>query len=411
MDDEQQWATKNRGEWSELYVLFKALGDGRIYGANGDLQVNKKIYLDVNRVVRTEDSTKINFIRNAESETVLIYINDNFFQELSTDIFKEEYRKLYTRIIEGKGRSFAIPETELFLRSLGCHNITASSSDKTDITIEVHEPKTGMDLVQGYSIKSRLGGKSTLINSSQSTNFEFSLDGNVSKEITEEANKVLHGDSKSKIKDGISYLTSKDVTLRFRNTYKDTIRNNLVLLDSNLPRIVSEMLKLYYENNISLISKQIEILQKNNPLEFPHPERFPYYEYKIKKLLMAYALGMQSDTPWNGYEEANGGYIVVKEDGDVVCFHIFDRNNFGDYLVKNTFLDTPSPDKHHFGVIVDVKKDKEYRICLNLQVRFIEDPKQSSSSEAGHTVDETRRKTIRQQCFEESNNTIIVVYK
>ena len=67
--------------------------------------------------------------------------------------------------------SFSIPETEKFMRSIGCTTLKAPSNDKTDITIEIHEPKTGMDLIQGFSIKSMLGHPSTLVNASGSTNF------------------------------------------------------------------------------------------------------------------------------------------------------------------------------------------------------------------------------------------------
>lgn len=43
----------NKGEWSELYVLFKVLGDGCIWGADGDLNKTEKYY-DAHRVFRLE---------------------------------------------------------------------------------------------------------------------------------------------------------------------------------------------------------------------------------------------------------------------------------------------------------------------------------------------------------------------
>ncbi len=33
-------------------------------------------------------------------------------------------------------------------------------------------------------------------------------------------------------------------------------------------------------------------------------------------------------TKWTGDFEAKGGYIIVKDDGDVVCYHIYNRNAF-----------------------------------------------------------------------------------
>ena len=40
--------------------------------------------------------------------------------------------------------------------------------------------------------------------------------------------------------------------------------------------------------------------------------------HKVKDLLVASALGMEPNTQWDGLEDANGGYIVVKDDGEVV---------------------------------------------------------------------------------------------
>ena len=47
---------------------------------------------------------------------------------------------------------------------------------------------------------------------------------------------------------------------------------------------------------------------------------------------LAFALGMTASKAWQGKFNANGGFIVVKEDGDIVCCHFFDRNDLEDYL-------------------------------------------------------------------------------
>lgn len=47
------------------------------------------------------------------------------------------------------------------------------------------------------------------------------------------------------------------------------------------------------------------------------------YAYKIKQFLLAFALGMTVSSPWDGCFNANGGYIVVKKDGDVIVASIF----------------------------------------------------------------------------------------
>lgn len=86
-------------------------------------------------------------------------------------------------------------------------------------------------------------------------------------------------------------------------------------------------------------------------------------------MLVASALGMVPHTPWNGKYDANGGYLVVKEDGDVLCYHFYDRNLFEDYLYENTKLETPSMSRYEFASVYKAEDGNLY-FKLNLQIRF-----------------------------------------
>ena len=58
-----------------------------------------------------------------------------------------------------------------------CQSLKAKSSDKTDIRIVLHDRRTNINSEMGFSIKSQLGGDSTLLNASKATNFKFKLVG------------------------------------------------------------------------------------------------------------------------------------------------------------------------------------------------------------------------------------------
>ena len=90
---------------------------------------------------------------------------------------------------------------------------------------------------------------------------------------------------------------------------------------------------------------------------------------KVKRFLSAVALGMTPKKEWDGYASAHGGYVIVKENGEVVCYHIYNRDQFEEYLYRNTKLDTPSTGRHKFGDIY--RENGEKRIKYNLQIRFI----------------------------------------
>lgn len=60
--------------------------------------------------------------------------------------------------------------------------------------------------------------------------------------------------------------------------------------------------------------------------------------------------------------------MIVKESGEVVCYHIYNRNEFQEYLIRNTRFDTPSVTKHGFAQAYE-KEGKAF-IKLNFQIRF-----------------------------------------
>ena len=78
---------------------------------------------------------------------------------------------------------------------------------------------------------------------------------------------------------------------------------------------------------------------------------------------------MMPSRVWSGQLDTTGGYLVVKDNGEIVCYHIYNRNEFENYLLKNTKLETASSSRHDFGIIYE--EDNELRIKLNLQIRFI----------------------------------------
>ncbi len=144
---------------------------------------------------------------------------------------------------------------------------------------------------------------------------------------------------------------------------------NLMMIDSQFPIVVSEILKLFYSGKGNTVSELIEKIKIINPCHFNLENHHPYYEYKMKNFLTDSALGMTPNAIWTGNYDANGGYIIVKEDGDILCYHIYNRNEFQDYLYDNTKLETPSSSRHGFGEIYTSGSEQLFK--LNLQVRFI----------------------------------------
>ncbi|MEG1729646.1 MAG: HpaII family restriction endonuclease, partial [Bacteroidaceae bacterium] len=80
------------------------------------------------------------------------------------------------------------------------------------------------------------------------------------------------------------------------------------------------------------------------------------------------ALGMMPSKVWTGEYDAIGGYLIVKEDGEIVCYHLYNRNEFENYLFSNTKFETASSSRHDFGKVFREGEDLLFK--LNLQIRF-----------------------------------------
>ena len=61
--------------------------------------------------------------------------------------------------------------------------------------------------------------------------------------------------------------------------------------------------------------------------------------------------------------------LLVKKDGDIVCYHFYNRKDVEDYLYNNTRFERGSRTRHEYGSLYRADDGKVY-IKLNLQIRF-----------------------------------------
>lgn len=350
----------NKGELSELYAFFRLLADGRLYCADGDLNRYDEKFYPILEVFRNDSPDRTGYKVNAVKNNILV-AGQTINLEVPQADFRENAENLLTLIKEGaKDADFS--NIEAFMKHIDTHAIKSKSKDKADIRIVIHNLNTGSKPELGYSIKSRLGGQPTLINSNKDgTNFIFKISG-----VTNEHIVVFNALESFKKK--FEYLSSVGATVSYQKVANDVLHRNLMLLDLGLETIIAEGLLNYYSGKASSLAKIADRMTSTDPLGISKGTDQPMYAYKFKQFLLAFALGMTSSTPWYGSFHANGGYIVVKEDGEVVCYHFFDRNDLEDYLFHNTKFDSPSRSRHDYGAIY--RENDEYFLKLNLQVRF-----------------------------------------
>ncbi len=360
----------NKGEWSEFYAFLKILEQKKLSAANQDLEITDEGSFVFCKIIRVEDGlTKIYDISNPLSDIVITDQNGVVLKQISSDGLKLKTLKIFEKIkngkvVEGKRGAFRIEEAEEMMQEFLCLSVKAGNGKKSDIVAIIQDRIKEAEPQLGFSVKSMIGGSSTLFNASQDTNFIFKVTG-----FSGDIKKVNSIKTKSKIRDRLSKIISSGGQLSFVSVAGEKFDTNLRNIDSSFPKIMAQMLMEFFLGKGSLLSDLVKILAENEVLKKEFGSSVLGYEIKMKRFLDAAALGMVSNTEWNGLSEAQGGYIVVKDNGEVVCYHLYNRDKFSSYLYKNTKLETASSTRHKFGVLYE--NGGELFFNLNLQVRFV----------------------------------------
>lgn len=366
----------NKGEWAEFYVLLKLLGDGRLYTADKLLKKNLQNYLDIVRIIRQEfDSTLLDYIVDQDSHQVRIECQGEQLTEFSMNDFRRNADLLFNGIKDLKGNSVPAPDSVCkFAKMIYVSKPKAPSVEslkkqfggKNDIYIEVRDSTTSIVSVMGFSIKSKFAQPPTLFNAGTSSQLIFEV-GNCSDQKMEEFNNISDSQGRgwSKCR---NYLISNNMKLDFVHAANPIYDDNMFLIRESMSKIMAWCMADRLVNSVKnfQVKETTERMILENPLQVPNPQL--YYEKAIKDFLMAGFTGMTAGRKWDGREQVSGGYIVVLEDGEVVCYHSADRESFRDYLYQNTFFEYVSAHKFKWSYLY--KKEGKYYLPLNFSIRF-----------------------------------------
>jgi len=351
----------NKGEWSEFYAFIKIFTDGKVFTADKNLKVLEDHFHIVLKIIRQETIGKKEYDISKNDGQVVISSEDSEIAVVNLEKIKGSVAKVFEQIKTSKGTTFEVAGATSPMNDLYCTQMRASSGKKADLTIVLHDKKSPEFPELGFSIKSMLGSPATLLNASGATNFLY--------RIAMEDNNPVQGADNMSVRDATKLTYGVGAQLEFIGMDSDVFRRNLRKIDSIFPEIVAQMLRRYYMGEATTISDLVDKIAGDSAFM----ERIDFTKemliMNIKSFLSSVALGMMPSKDWDGYTEAHGGYIIVKEDGDIVCYHLYNRDKFEDYLFHNTKLDTPSTTRHGFGKIYE--ENGEQRMKLNLQIRFL----------------------------------------
>jgi len=356
----------NKGEWSEFYAFLKILEDRKLFAADKNLEVIDGKYFVFHKIIREEAGEKAKIYDISESETQVSITDEDgrLLKQFDSGSLKEKTLKIFERIKHEKSPSFNIPEAQKLMNDLLCTKVKASNAKKADLVAIIYDRISKTMPMLGFSIKSMIGGASTLLNPGKTTNFIYRVNG--FKGNMEEVN-TIH--TNSQIRDRVGKIVEEGGSFEYVGVSNEQFGSNMKMIDTVLPEFVAQMLLDFFTNTSRTVADLTERLAEDEHMK----ERFALsqtnYEYKIKNFLDAVALGMVPSKPWDGFSKAHGGYIVVKENGEVVCYHLYNRDEFRSYLYENTKFDAPSTSRYGYGELY--KENGKYYFKLNLQIRFL----------------------------------------
>ena len=347
----------NKGEWSELYVLFKVFYDREIAAADENLMPTTERYKFL-EVIRDEGEGE-KFYNLETDDVVKILAQDGaLLSTIDIQDLPEKTKKIFDEIrANGGERAFCIPDAVLLMSKYGLKKVKASSKKKSDIEAMILDKLSSRRRL-GFSIKSQAGGASTLLNTSAQTKFRYRVLGLGNNEIAE-VNSSKRG------KGLIKSIYEKGGYLEFDSMMGSAFEGNLRMIDTVLPNIMASMLLAYFKDEGNKVADLCKIVAANNPYRLTEKD----IDFKIKIFLRAIALGMVPGEPWSAYLSSYGGYIIVKDNGELVCYHLYNDDEFKDYLFNSTKFDTPSTSRHDYCYVYN--DGNEPYLDLNYQIRFI----------------------------------------
>lgn len=370
--------TANKGEWAELYVFLRLLGEGRLYAADAHLNKKSDSYLDILRIFREEVPGKVlSYSLEGEPGTIEVYAGEGLIasipcQELfvnAVDFF--EYLTVAKPPIGPTERLADLCDRLSIAKSKAAANKSIraliSSGGKTDIVIRLRDSRNSLVSTMGFSIKSQFAAPPTLFNAGTSAQMNYSMHG-MTDELAIEFNALVDEKGNRKWAACKELIKESGVEPEFIGSKYPTLGDNLEYIRESMPALWAfavEKAILDYDSCAN-ISDICELAKQDNPLHYKHTD---LYEKVFKDFLFAAFSGMTAGRQWDGLEQVNGGYIVVKPDGEVLCYYANDREAFRDYLFKTTHLEYVSCGKYKWG-FVDQDDDGNWILPAMASVRF-----------------------------------------
>ncbi len=268
----------NKGEWSEFYAFLKILENKKLFAANKNLEIITDRFFVFKKIIRNETNQDTKIFDLKDSEIYILDSKGKILKQVKDSEIRGKTIKIFEKIKNAKTTTFDLPEAESLMQELLCTQIKADNSKKSDIDGIIYDRVSNKEELLGFSVKSMIGGASTLLNAGKTTNFIYEITNLDSSKI----DKINSIEGRSKIQDRLKGILKNGGKLNFDRILKEEFETNLRKIDTVFPIFIAQMLQDFFLGKANKITDLVGLLENNEDLKKSFRFSKSDYEYKIK---------------------------------------------------------------------------------------------------------------------------------
>ena len=353
--------TVSRKDLGELLALFRLVENMEVAEATSEGQASD-VSVAISAVLREEDKVMRCYRREGE----FVHIEREDSDEVLTFNVAEwasVAQGLFEALRQTDDENIVLVDDaeEAFLDRAKIFNIAGTGEGQHHLLLATDAGlmKAGVWMrVGAYPTKVLDGGRAANLKLEQ-TGTRFA---------TPMAAKVNALETANTIRDRMLLVEDMGSSLKYFGVADKVFRANVSMLDLHLGRLLTEMVRISYMEDVFKLDELTMRINELNPLKVKSEliDKHHYYEYKIKQLLMACAAGMRPAKIYTGSENLPDYFVVLNPNSQPIAFPAADRARFADFLFHATRLERGSLVKDKYGELE--RENNVYYFKLNLKI-------------------------------------------
>lgn len=363
----------NKQEWSKIYGFFRLIDQSGVSEGNRSLEAKNESFLTLRRIHRILPNGTLTFYPMQSEWRIIKEITEedtetSVKQELClpADRFTNCADLIYQKL-KGSEEVFECDEAETLLEEMGIYDFYTASEEGDDFQAVFYDARNEYEVFHKIRVRS-LMDSFYLVAANRASNFKYDI--TQVKFSNPETNKINGiGDNETGSIYRLEEIFRLGGKLKYTSTEGKFFLNALQLIDMQLPKLLSEMVRLFYTTDKLTIKELTEELNQINLFKVKDEviSKSRIYEYKIRQFLYAAACGLKPTKTWRGNGNTHYQLFITKK-GELLGYNPVQKEEFEKFLFENTRLSLPNEDKNKFGVIE--KENGQWLIKLNLEIRF-----------------------------------------